>query len=116
MPLPRPARRNPLARTDLGALIADARRSAGLTQAQLAAAIGTKQSVVSRWERGTDSPRVDTLVRVLRACGFEPDLVLRRHDDVDRAQIRAQLAAVPRSRQRSVENVSRMLANARRVS
>ena len=116
MPLPVPARRNPLARTDLGRLIGDARRSAGLTQAQLAAAIGTSQSVVSRWERGADSPRIDTLVRILRACGYEPDLVLRRHDDVDRSQIRIQLAADPATRQASSENVSRMVARARRVS
>ena len=54
---------------------------AGLTQVALAAAIGTTQSVISRWERGADSPRVETLVRILRACGYEPDLVLRPTDD-----------------------------------
>lgn len=116
MPREVPARRHPLARTDLGRLIAEARRSARLTQAQLAAEIGTSQSAISRWERGDDTPRVDTLVRILRACGFEPDLVLRRHDDVDRAQIRAQLAADPVARLASSVNVSRMLARARRVS
>lgn len=115
MPLPVPARRNPLARTDLGRLIADARRSAGMTQAQLAAAIGTSQSVVSRWERGADSPRVDTLVRILRACGFEPDLVLRRHDDVDRSQIAVGLAMDPESRLRQLEAMHEFVRSARRA-
>jgi transcriptional regulator with XRE-family HTH domain len=51
----------------------------------------TKQSVVSRWERGLDVPRVDTLARILHACGFEADLAFRRLDDVDRSQITAAL-------------------------
>jgi transcriptional regulator with XRE-family HTH domain len=99
----------------VGELVRDAREEAGLTQAALAEAITTKQSVVSRWEHGDDTPRLDTLVRILRACGFEADLTLRRHDDVDRAQIREQLAMSPRDRLRSVENVSRMKTLARRA-
>ena len=111
-----PTLRNPLARTDLGRLIASARRGSGLSQVALASAIGTAQSVVSRWERGADSPRVDTLVRILRACGYEPDLVLRPADDgVDRAQIRASLAMTPKQRLASSINVSRMRANSRRA-
>ena len=107
--------RNSLARTDLGELIAAARTGAGLTQVALAAAIGTTQSVISRWERGADSPRVDTLVRILRACGYEPDLVLRRTADVDRSQIRAALAMTPAQRLASSVNVSRMRTNSRRA-
>jgi transcriptional regulator with XRE-family HTH domain len=111
-----PVRRNPLARTDLGRLIAAARTGAGLTQVALASALGTAQSVVSRWERGADSPRVDTLVRILRACGYEPDLVLRPTDDgIDRAQIRASLAMTPKQRLASSVNVSRMRANSSRA-
>ena len=109
------ALRNSLARTDLGELIATARTSAGLTQVGLAAAIGTTQSVISRWERGADTPRVDTLVRILRACGYEPDLVLRPTDDVDRNQIRAALAMRPAERLASSVNVSRMRAHSRRA-
>jgi transcriptional regulator with XRE-family HTH domain len=111
----RPARRNPLARTDLGDLVVRARSAAGLTQTGLAEAIGTTQSVISRWERGADAPRVDTLVRILRACGYEPDLVLRGADGIDRAQIRASLAMTPAQRLASSVNVSRVRARARRV-
>jgi transcriptional regulator with XRE-family HTH domain len=107
--------RNPLGRTHLGDLVVRARSSAELTQTALAEAVGTTQSVISRWERGADVPRVDTLVRLLRACGYEPDLVLRPTDGVDRAQIRASLAMTPAQRLASSVNVSRLRAAARRV-
>jgi transcriptional regulator with XRE-family HTH domain len=109
------ARRNPLSRTDLGDLVVRARSAARLTQTALADAIGTTQSVISRWERGADTPRVDTLVRILRACGYEPDLVLRPSDSVDRAQIRASLAMTPAQRLASSVNVSRLRTSARRA-
>ena len=102
--------------SDLGEVIRDARRRAGLSQTELASALGTTQSVVSRWERGHDTPRADTLVAILRACGFEADLVMRSHDTgVDRAQIRAMLRMAPEARVASSANVSRMLATARRA-
>jgi transcriptional regulator with XRE-family HTH domain len=99
---------------DLGRLIQDARAAAGLTQAGLARAVGTTQSVVSRWERGHEEPRLSTLARVLRACGRV--VVLRVEPDVDRAQIRQQLAMSPAERLASVVNLSRALASARPVA
>jgi transcriptional regulator with XRE-family HTH domain len=97
-------------------LIREARRRAGITQAELARRLGTTQSVISRWERGHDAPRVDTLVDILRACGFESDLVLRPSDSgVDRAQIREQLSMPAEKRLQSSVNVSRMRASARRA-
>ncbi|HEX6311944.1 MAG TPA: helix-turn-helix transcriptional regulator [Acidimicrobiia bacterium] len=104
-----------LSRLRAGLLIREARRYAGLTQAELAARIGTKQSVISRWERGLDAPRVDTLARILRACGFEADLTFRRHDDVDRAQLQENLDMTPAQRLQTVRNVSELAAKARRV-
>ena len=87
-----------------------ARREAGLSQAHLAERIGTTQSAVSRWERGHDEPRVRTMVEIFRACGKR--LVLVVEDDVDRAQLRQQLAMAPVDRLLSVVNVSRMRAMA----
>jgi DNA-binding transcriptional regulator YiaG len=46
-----------------------ARLSAKLSQAELAKAIGTSQSRVSKWERGEEAPRVDALRRIARATG-----------------------------------------------
>jgi transcriptional regulator with XRE-family HTH domain len=102
--------------SDLGAVIRDARVRAGLNQAELASTLGTTQSVVSRWERGHDTPRADTLVAILRACGYETDLVMRPRDaGVDRAQIRDMLRMSPESRLASSVNVSRMRAGMRRA-
>lgn len=98
-----------------GRLIREARRLGGLTQADLARRLGTTQSAVSNWERGRDTPRVDTLARILEACGFEADMTFRRLDDVDRAQIRENLSMTPAERLRSVRNVSKLRAKARRV-
>jgi transcriptional regulator with XRE-family HTH domain len=104
----------PGAAADVGALVREARTAAGLSQAALAARIDTTQSVVSRWERGSDEPRLTTLARILAAC--ERRLVLvAEPDDVDRAQIRQQLALSPAERLASVVNLSRALASARRV-
>jgi transcriptional regulator with XRE-family HTH domain len=96
-------------------LIRSARTDAGLTQAELAARVGTRQPVVSRWERGLEEPRLSTLARIVRACGRSLVLVVEP-DDVDRAQIRQQLAMTPAERLASVTNLSRTLANAKRVS
>lgn len=46
-----------------------ARLAAKMTQAELARAIGTSQSRVSRWERGEEAPRVEALRRIARATG-----------------------------------------------
>jgi transcriptional regulator with XRE-family HTH domain len=102
-----------LARLDAGALIREARTLAGLTQSQLAARVRTKQSVISRWERGVEEPRLETLARLLRACGFEADVTYRRHDDVDRGQIIEHLNMSPAQRIRSLENVAAFVAAAR---
>lgn len=110
----RPARQT-LGRLDVGSLIREVREHAGLSQSQLAARLQTRQPVVSRWERGIDVPRIDTLARILEACGFEADLVFRRHDDVDRSQVVQQLAMTPRQRLEGVRNVSRFVRAARRA-
>ena len=107
--------RQVLSRLGTGALIRECRRRADLSQGALAERLGTTQSAVSRWERGHESPRVDTLGRILQACGFEVDLTFRRHDDEDRAQIRHMLTLTPVERLRGIRNFSRMRAGARRV-
>lgn len=93
-----------------GELIRQARKTAGLTQAGLAARAGTTQSAVSRWERGHDEPRLSTLSSLLNACDLR--LVLTAEPDVDRAQLRQQLALTPEQRLASVVNLSRLLAEA----
>jgi transcriptional regulator with XRE-family HTH domain len=105
--------RQTLSRLEVGPLVREARRIAGLSQAELAERIGTTQPVVSRWERDLEVPRIDTLGRALQACGFEVDLVFRRHDDVDRAQIREALAMSPAQRIESNANAAALVGLAR---
>lgn len=55
----------------LATKIAALRRSAKLTQSELADKVGTKQSVISRLESGQDSrmPSLDLLARIATATG-----------------------------------------------
>lgn len=59
-----------------GDLIREARLRAGLTQYQLAERSGRDRSVIARWEHGTVAPSVETLVELVRVCGFDLPLEL----------------------------------------
>ncbi len=50
--------------------LAAARRAAGLTQARLAAKLGTTQSAIARLERGEIAPSIATLSRLADALGI----------------------------------------------
>ena len=51
--------------------IAQARISRGMTQAQLAEAIGVKQQQVGQWENGGRNPKMDALMRIGAALGVD---------------------------------------------
>ncbi len=52
-------------------LIKNARRSAGLSQDELARRAGTSRTTLSAYEHGRKSPGLDTAERLLREAGFE---------------------------------------------
>lgn len=106
----------PLHSLQSGEVVRAARREAGLTQRELAELVGTTQSAVARWEAGAETPRFDTLSTLLRACGIEVDLAFRRHDDVDRAQIREHLALTPGDRLEAQRRMAAFRWSAKRVS
>jgi transcriptional regulator with XRE-family HTH domain len=54
---------------DAAASLRDARRRAGLTQAELARRAGTSQATISAYEHGRKEPSLDTLSRLLAASG-----------------------------------------------
>jgi transcriptional regulator with XRE-family HTH domain len=54
---------------DLADLMFETRVGAGMTQAQLATALGISQSTVAAWESGDQVPRVDELERLAQVCG-----------------------------------------------
>jgi len=63
---------------ELASAIISARSKAGLSQAELAERMGTKQPVVARLESGNSNPSYHTLERIAEATGsrliisFEP--------------------------------------------
>ncbi len=81
-----------------GALIAEARKRAGLTQGRLAERMSTHQSVVARWETGRTHPDFDTVRRAVRAAGFDLGLSLTPLDEHDLTLIRRELAQEPHER------------------
>ena len=94
-----------------GALIREARRSAGLTQASLAARLGTTQSAIARLEHDATSPRVETLQRALAACGRELELSAPpRKSSIDETLVAGMLRMPPGERIKSFE---RSYANVR---
>lgn len=64
-----------------GDLLREARRRAGLTQAELGHRVGRPQSVIGRWERGEVLPSLETLRELVQACGFDLSFRIGVHDD-----------------------------------
>ena len=56
--------------TELGRRLRELREGRGLTQEQLALAIGTSQPYIARIESGITEPRLDTLQRLAAALGY----------------------------------------------
>ena len=81
-----------------GAVLAAARRRAGLSQRRLAVAAGVPQSTVGRIEAELIDPRASTLRALLRACGEDLESVPRLGIGIDRSQIQERLALTPRER------------------
>ena len=61
--------------------ITAARLAAGMTQGQLAEAIGCTQKDISRWERGVYSPRVDVLAKMAEVLGCSIDKLISKGQD-----------------------------------
>ena len=83
---------------EAAALIREARKRAGITQAELAALLGTTQSTVARWEAGAVSPTVATLDRIVGACGLMLSAALLPASELDASQIAERLRWTPQER------------------
>jgi len=75
-----------------------ARRRAGLSQRGLAQRAGVPQPAIARIESGRSSPRVDTLDRLLSACGMDLEIRARLGSGVDRSVITRLLQLTPSQR------------------
>lgn len=81
-----------------GSLLREGRLRAGLTQAEVAARVGTTQSAIARWEAGKATPSLETLTRVLRACGLDLRFGLEPHDPDESSFLDRKLAQSPTDR------------------
>lgn len=81
-----------------GHLLREARRRAGLSQAQLGERAGKAASAISRWERAGSEPSLETLRALVRAAGFDLVVGMVGADDHDLALIRRSLARTPEER------------------
>jgi transcriptional regulator with XRE-family HTH domain len=76
-------------KSEIGLLLARARKQAGLTQAQVAAKMGTTQSAIARAEAGTVLPTLGFLQRFSSATGQALTIELKpRRTDSTRTQKR----------------------------
>lgn len=100
-------------------LVREARKRARLTQAQLAERAGTTQSAIARIETGESSPSFDMVLRLVRLCGMDLDIMLVERDGSDWVQARRLAALSPQARvdrHRRVESQLRALRRAGEVA
>ena len=72
-----------------------------LSQRELAERAGTTQSAIARVETGRSTPSFDTVLRLVRLCGFDLDVMLVERDESDGRRLLALLGLTPAERSRS---------------
>ena len=110
----------------LASIVERVRRSAGLSQSELAARAGTSQPAIARLEQGRASPTLATLERLAQAAGFtlrveviprpplDPVIELYKRD-VDRSLLRENLRKTVDERIRSLVELQKFDAEVRRA-
>ncbi|HET9545407.1 MAG TPA: helix-turn-helix transcriptional regulator [Gaiellaceae bacterium] len=81
-----------------GALLQEARLRAGLTQYELAERTGRDRAVIARWEQEVVAPSLETLIDLLRACGFDLEPVLVPYETERDERLSANLRLSPERR------------------
>ena len=98
---------------DAATALREARRTSGLTQRALATRAGVPQPSVARIESGAVMPRVDTLDRLLAACGARLAVTIARGSTLDTTAIDTMLRLSPTERVRlaaaEANNLARLL-------
>jgi len=70
-------------RSPAAGILLEARQRAGLSQAALAEQAGVPQSMISAYECDRRQPTLATLLRLLKAAGFDLRMHLAPYDDHD---------------------------------
>jgi uncharacterized protein len=96
-------------------LVREARRRAGLTQAQLAERLGISQAAVARLERPGANPTVSTLLRAVSAAGHHIDAQVLP-SSVDDTLIASNLRRSPAERLRRFQQAHDSTARLRELA
>jgi transcriptional regulator with XRE-family HTH domain len=97
-----------------GDLLREARRRAGLSQAELARRAGKPTSVIGRWERNEVKPSLETLRDLVEACGLELAFRLQEADREQDEVISASLRLTPSQRLGQLEAAADFILRGRR--
>ena len=93
----------------------EARRRAGITQAELADRVGATQSALARLERGHTEPSFERVLDLVRACGLDLRIGVDALDDSDWSVARANLALDVDGRVRQHQRALRFARAGRRA-
>lgn len=96
-------------------LIREARKRAGLTQAELAQRAGVPQSTVGRIESGARVPSTALTERLIRAAGFELRVGLGEPDPDTDSLFERTLRRTPRERMADATRAARFALRGRRA-
>ena len=96
-------------------MVREARRRAGLTQAQLAELAGVPQSTIGRIETGARVPSTALVERLIRAAGFEVRAGLGEPDPQTDSLFQRTLERSPRQRIADAARAARFVLRGRRA-
>ena len=96
-------------------LVREARRRASLTQRELAERAGTTQSAIARLETGRTSPSFETVLALVRACGFDLDVMLVELDHGDTWQAAEVRQLTPAQRLERHQRVAHQMLELKRA-
>ena len=96
------------------ALIREARRRAGLSQADLARRAGVPKSTVGRIETGARIPSTEMVERLVRAAGLEVSVSLSQPDPGTDTMFERTLHRSPAERLADATRVARLVLRGRR--
>lgn len=90
----------------------EARAAAGLTQRTLAQRAGTSQAAIARYESAAVLPDLDTLARLLLACGRRLELTVTPLGAEELRQLRESARSSARERMQRNRAITRLSARA----
>ena len=98
----------------LSRVVREARRRAGLSQAQLAERAGVPKSTVGRIESGARVPSAEMIERLVRAAGLEVSVSLSEPDPGTDSMFDRTLRRTPAERLADATRVARFVLRGRR--